>query len=160
MNNSTFVARLTRGAVASSIALGCLVAEKRSAVVDVALQAGGETREVMANNFTNLGEADSSTSNASSVTISLREDPKEWTKRMEREFRELAFNAATGTLTSDQRQRLGLLSALRDRLIAPRTSEEVLLELRRNRMLERISEALRCYVEFQGDTGKKRSATV
>ena len=40
----------------------------------------------------------------------------------------------------------------------PRRAEDVLRQLQRDRLLERISDTLRLYVEFQEGAGKKRPA--
>ena len=93
-----------------------------------------------------------------SVIVNMPEFPKEWTKPMEREFRQLALGEAKGNLTGEQMARLEALSVWRDRLSNPRPAEEVLLQLKRDRLLEKISDTLRQYVEFQESTHKKRPA--
>ena len=93
-----------------------------------------------------------------SVLVKLTESPKEWTKQMEREFRQLALGEAKGNLTAEQIAQLEALSLWRERLSNPRPADEVLLQLQRDRLLEKISETLRQYAEFQESASKKRPA--
>lgn len=154
MSNNTFVVRLTRGAMASTIAAGCLVPEKHSdwEYPRVSVQ------ETTFTDFSPESAAAGQSEDTNSVILLIPE-PKEWTKGMEREFRQLALGEATGALLPEQLSRLEQLSKWRDHLVHPRTVEETLLQLKRDRLVEKISETLRQYVEFQQSTGKKRSAT-
>jgi len=45
-----------------------------------------------------------------SVFVETDESPKEWTKQMEREFRQLALGEAKGNLTAEQMAQLEALS--------------------------------------------------
>lgn len=153
--NTTFVTRLTRGAVASTIAVGCLVPESHSALSD----ASAITQEMAMPNETFVPETAGYSDEGNTVVVTMPEMPKEWTKRMEREFRELALREAQGRLTPEEMAYLEALSGSRERLSCPRRADEVLLQLKRDRLLEKISETLRQYVEFQETAGKKRPAT-
>jgi hypothetical protein len=51
------------------------------------------------------------------------------------------------------------LGRFRDTLQNPRPVEEVLLQLKQDRVLGRIAEALEKYVEFHGTTHSKRTRT-
>jgi hypothetical protein len=77
---------------------------------------------------------------------------------MEREFRKLALEEVKGTLTAGQALRLEELNRWRDRLLHPQSAEEILLQIKRDRLLERMEGLLKEYVEFQEATGKKRTA--
>jgi hypothetical protein len=89
-------------------------------------------------------------------SFSYKEADREWTKNMEREFRALALLEARDTLTYKQTGRLDELGQLRDRFLDPRTPEEVLLQVRRDRLLEKISENLQEYVKFQEGANRSR----
>jgi hypothetical protein len=154
MPSNTFVARLSRGAVASTIAARCFVPESHSLVIETLVP----FREMAMPEQTFVPEATGRSDSGDSIILSLQESPKEWTKQMEREFRQLALREAGGDLTSGEMVRLEALSVSRERLSNPRSSEEVLLQLKHDRLLEKISETLRQYVEFQESAHKKRSA--
>jgi len=154
MNNDAFVTRLTQGAVASSLALGWLAPEKHSAFVTAPTAAHVSAVTEPAK----LPEESSHRGSEGRVLMDLAQPLREWTGRMEREFRRLALSEAKGTLTPETSSRLEELSLLRERLDAPPSSEEVLLQLKRNRALERISAALRVYVQCQKGPGGKRFA--
>ena len=155
MANSTFVARLSRGAVASTIAVGCLVPESHSAIADAPVAA----HEIAMPEQTFLRGTAGHSEDGGSISLHMPESPKEWTKQMEREFRQLALGEATRSLSTEQLARLEALSVWRDRMINPRTADEVLLQLKRDRLLEKISDTLRQYVEFQESAHKKRPAS-
>jgi len=90
------------------------------------------------------------------MVLTVSQAPTEWTRKMEREFRRLALEEARGLLSSNQMARLEELSRWRNQLEQPRTTEEVLSQLKRDRLLEKIAEALREYVQFQEDADKKK----
>ena len=92
------------------------------------------------------------------ATVTLSKNPTEWNKKMEQEFRKLALAEAKGTLSKEDAGRLEELTAWRNSLLDPPTPEEILLQIRRDRLLEKTEELLRAYVEFQEATGKKRAA--
>lgn len=154
MSSNTFVARLSRGAVASTIAVGCLVPERHSAVSDAAVP----VHEMAMPEQTFVPETAGRSDDGNTFIGNPPEAPKEWTKQMAREFRQLALREATGNLTAAQMERLETLSLWRDWLSNPRSADEVLLQLRRDRLLEKISDTLRQYVELQESTNKKRPA--
>lgn len=153
MKNNTFITRLTRSAVASSLAAGWLVPEKYSAITTPPLM----VREAVVTDQANLPQESSHPESEGLLVVNLPEVAREWTRKMEREFRRLALSEAKGTLSAVDSARLEELSLLRERLHQPRPAEEVLRQLKRDRLLERISETLRQYVEFQEGAGKKRS---
>ena len=90
--------------------------------------------------------------------VTLSKSPSEWDKKMEQEFRKLALLEAKGTLSKEQAARLEQLSDWRNSLLDPPPPEEILLQIKRDRLLEKTEELLRAYVEFQEATGKKRVA--
>jgi hypothetical protein len=154
MPSNTFVARLSRGAAASTIAVSCLVPEGHSVMAEPAVP----VHEMAMPEQTFVPEAAGRSDDGNSVIVNMPESQTEWTKKMEREFRQLALGEAKGNLTEEQMARLERLSLWRERLSNPRPAEEVLLQLKRDRLLEKISDTLRQYVEFQESASKKRAA--
>ena len=59
----------------------------------------------------------------------------------------------------EQLSRLERLSLLRDRLDSPRSVEDILRQLKHDRVLQKMAEALKDYVEFRQDANKKRPAS-
>ena len=57
---------------------------------------------------------------------------------MEREFRQLALREANGTINERELERLQNLSGWRDQLLSPRSAEEVLRQIKRDRLIEKI----------------------
>ena len=154
MRSNTFVARLSYGAVASTIAVGCLVPDSHSEIADPVVP----VFEIAMPDQTFVSEAAGRSDDGNSVLLNLPDSPNEWTKQMEREFRQLALVEATGKLNAEQMMRLETLSLWREHLSNPRPADEVLLQLKRDRLLEKISDTLRQYVEFQESANKKRLA--
>lgn len=83
------------------------------------------------------------------VSISVRTQVNEWTPALEKEFRILAAQEAAGALTGKALGRLNELNFLRDTLKTPRTPAEILLQMQRDKVIDKLSEALEEYVEFQ-----------
>jgi hypothetical protein len=156
MKNDTFVTRLARGAVASTIAGAWLVPQGHSADV-VPTQVGGAVAASAEHGA--IPEETSRQEAPGTFVLTISEAPKEWTKAMEKEFRRLALEEAKGTLTGERAMRLEQLTSWRERLSHPRTTEEILLQLKRDRLLEKVADTLKDYVEFQEGTGKKRAAS-
>lgn len=73
--------------------------------------------------------------------------PASW-KEYEREFHKLAVGKAERTLTPKQSDRFDLLQYWRIQL-HPRKPDEVLAQLKRDQLLEKINSVLREYVKFQ-----------
>src|ERR1043166_5597611 len=141
--NNVFVARLARGAVASSLA--CLVPQSHAEAGATPMAA----HEAVFNDQMSFPDGGAQGSTNPSMTFSVGLDPTEWDKSMEGEFRKLALEEARGKLMSEQARRLEQLSRWRDRLVCPQTTEEMLLQIKRDRLLARMEEVLSDYVEFQ-----------
>lgn len=77
---------------------------------------------------------------------------------MEKEFRKLALEEAKGTITGAQVKRLEQLNQWRDRLLNPQSAEEILKQIKRDRLLARTEELLDEYVELQKPTDNTRTA--
>ena len=114
--------------------------------------------EATATDKATLPEADTYHSGSEAATVTLSKSPTEWDKKMEQEFRKLALAEARGGLSKEQAARLEELTDWRNSLLAPPSPEEILLQIKRDRLLEKTGKLLRAYVEFQEATGKKRVA--
>src|SRR5438093_12558977 len=85
MKNDTFVTRLARGAVASTIAGAWLVPQGHSAdAIPAHVSGAAATAEQAAG-----PEKGSREEAAGAYVLTISEFPKEWTKTMEKEFRRL-----------------------------------------------------------------------
>ena len=85
---------------------------------------------------------------ATVAVISLGTKPTEWNPRLEREFKRLGMQEAGGSISAEALDRLELLNRWRNDLIGAPTAEEVLLQIRRDRLLARMEAVLNDYVEF------------
>jgi len=92
---------------------------------------------------------------SANVSFPILQNQKEWTKVNEKEFRGLALKEATGVNTREEMRRLNRLSWMRDHCLNPLSTEEVLLQIRRDRILEKLADVLQEYVEFNQSTGQK-----
>jgi hypothetical protein len=154
MKSEAFIARLKRSALASTIASACLAPQAHSAVVAAPIDGG----EVVFNDTAAVPEHRSMGSTGETLTLTLTQTPKEWSRELDHEFRRLALEEAKGELSSPLLERLEMLSRWRDQLKNPRTPDEILLQLRRDRLLEKMSEALKAYVEFKEGQDKERAS--
>ncbi len=155
MSSSTFVTRLKRGAFHSAMAGFCVVPREYA---EANATAGMEGEQPIASEV-QLTMANIQERAAANLSITLTEEPKEWTQETEREFRHLALLEARRTVSEEQLSRLERLSLLRDRLDSPRSVEDILRQLKHDRVLQKMAEALKDYVEFRQDANKKRPAS-
>lgn len=81
---------------------------------------------------------------------------QDWTPALEREFSKLALEELKGTIQADGMHRLEQLTNLRNRLQEPLSSEELLMQIRRDRILEKMADALSEYVKFFGTANQTR----
>jgi hypothetical protein len=77
-----------------------------------------------------------------SFEVDVPESLQEWDNQLEREFRKLALREAKGLLNRTEAMRLEELNFFRDRLKDPQLPEEMLLQIRRDRLLARMEELL------------------
>jgi hypothetical protein len=154
-NKDTFVARFARHALASTVAGTCFVPKDYVAMA-APQPISGEV--AFFDNATLTGDASYSNEKGSRI-ISWKQAPEDWTPNMEKEFRSLALEEAKGVLSPSHAARLEELSHWRDILQSPCSADETLLQIRRDRILEKISATLEEYVEFHQATGKKRAST-
>lgn len=154
MSNNKLLVTFARG-TAASLAVGCLVPNNQPAIGD----ANPEIEFASLAEHPVLAPVLDDSLSTRSATITLTEVPKKWTVALNREFRSLALEEAQGTISQENVTRLKQLEALRERLVAPRTSEEILLQLQRDRMLEQFSKTLEDYVRFKASAHRPRSKT-
>jgi hypothetical protein len=150
-----FVARLTKGAVASGIAGACLVPQTYSVQPVLDRPDGGIDTALI--DSIPVGPAVGTTS-AATHFVSVSEAIQEWTPALEREFRKLALEEVKGTIQRDGMHRLQQLERMRNQLQAPLSTEELLMQLRRDRVLEKMADALKEYVKFFGTANQKRQS--
>jgi hypothetical protein len=154
MKSNVFVARMARNAVLSTLAGVCLMPQAHVGLLPQPLKAT-DTTTPGGNRFE---EPETITSSAN-VIVSIPQNPKEWTKANEKEFRALTLKEATGAITRGEMRRLNWLSRTRDHCLSPLSTEEVLLQIRRDRILEKLADVLQEYVEFNRSTGQKGTTT-
>jgi hypothetical protein len=94
------------------------------------------------------------------VAISLQVPATKWTRKMQKRFDELARLEAVGKLIPDQVAELEYLSRTRQRLLFPRTADDIIFEMKERQLNSRLRVALRDYVAFHNATeNQKRKAS-
>ena len=154
MRSDVFVANLARGAVAATVAGGWVGPQKQTE----ALPAPLEAREQVYANTAARPEEGTDVAVNQSMVLTITQNPSTWDKKLEKEFRALALAEAKGTLAARQGKRLNELTQWRNRLLHGQTAEEISLQLKRDRLLDRMESLLREYVEFQETANQKRAA--
>jgi hypothetical protein len=153
MSDNKLLVTFARG-TAASLAVGCLVPNNQPAINDA----------IPAIEFASLAEqpvlapmlADSSSTGPASFTV--KDFPKAWSNALDKEFRLLALEEARGEISEKGAARLKLLDAWRERLVEPRTADEISLQLKRDRILEQFSKTFEDYVRFKEGARRQRSA--
>lgn len=153
MRNDVFIANLARGAVAAGVAGGWMLPQRQTESLPV-LEPAHE--EVFANAVSSPQVGTEIATNKSFV-LTISESSTAWDKKLEKEFRALAQAEAKGTLAAQDQRRLEELTCLRNRLMYGQSAEETSLQLKRDRLIERMEILLREYVEFQEATNSKRA---
>jgi hypothetical protein len=153
MRNNVFIARLAHGAVVSTMAV-CLMPQSHTD--EATSPAIGH--EAAFTDHTSTPDDGTQQGPEHAVTVTMSEAVSEGDNQIEREFRKLALEEVKGKLTTGQAFRLEELNRWRDRLLNPQSAEEMLLQIKRDRLLERMEGLLKEYVEFQEAAGKKRAA--
>jgi microcompartment protein CcmL/EutN len=153
MKSNVFVRKFARKAAFTSLAGVCLVPQGHVGVISQSLSAT-ESATTEGNRF----QAPRTITRSENVTLSFHPSSREWSKADEKEFKHLALREATEDITQEEMKRLNRLSSLRDHNSNPLSAEEVLLQIRRDRILERMAEVLHDYVEFTQSTGNKGTA--
>ena len=156
MKNDIFVARLARSVTATAMVGAAVVPSHQTASAMIPPVAA---QELAFPNHPILPEKESRTGVVESFVVTMTQSPSVWDKKLEREFRELALAEANGTISNGGAFRLEQLSRWRDQLVCPQTADEILLQMKRDRLLSRMENLLQEYVEFQEATGQTRSAS-
>jgi hypothetical protein len=153
MKNHLIVAKLARHAVATAIVTSSVIPSNQATATAMhPIVAQGSAFP----NHPVPPEIEQSSSTGYFV-LTLTQQPSVWDKKLEREFRSLALAEATATISLQAGRRLEQLSHWRDRLLNPQTTDEILLQIRRDSLLERINSLLNEYVEFQESADQKRT---
>ena len=148
------VRTLARGMMASTLGV-TFSPDAYNALSDVALTLP-QSVAVTVTAIPSIQAAPETTRQPSAIVVRL---DQEWDHRMEREFRRLALKEATGALAQSDARRLDELTRLRNRLLCPQTPDEMLLQIRRDRLLNKTKELLNEYVQFKHATDQSRSAS-
>lgn len=114
-------------------------------------------REEVCANFATAPEEATDVAANQVMVLTITESLTAWDKKLEREFRGLVLAEAKGTLTERDGKRLDELTRWRNRLLHGQTAEEISLQLKRDRLLDRMESLLREYVEFQATANQKRA---
>jgi hypothetical protein len=148
--SSFFTASLASGA-AASLAVGCLMPDSKPAINDKAsgVDLTATTEQPI------LNEILDGASTTKSISIKVTSIPTEWSKAMEREFRALALEEAQGSISPEKNMRLKTLDNWRERLVLPRSADEILFQLRRDHHLDKMSETFGKYVQFKQASNRK-----
>jgi hypothetical protein len=153
MRSDVFIANLARGAVAASVAGGWMLPQKQTEAVPAPQAA----REEVCANVASLPEEGTDVAANQTMVLTITQSPSAWDKRLEKEFRSLALVEGKGALSPRDGKRLNELTQWRNRLLHGQTSEEISLQLKRDRLLDRMESLLREYVEFQETANQKRA---
>jgi hypothetical protein len=153
-----FVARLARHAAATIVVGAGAVPANQTGP---ALAAPVAAQEFAAPNEAVCSGADSQASSmqGSFVLRFSPQMPSAWDKALEKEFRTLALSEAEGKLSDEQAHRLEVVSLWREQLESPQTAEEILLQIRRDRLIDRMQNLLEEYVEFKETANQARSSS-
>lgn len=154
MKSDAFITKLAHGAVVSAMATVLMAKHQTSTALVPALDHESTLVDPAIGT-----EEGTQTEPDNSLVLKLPPLPTEWDKKLEREFRQLALKEATGEITAGEANRLDGLNYWRNRLVTPPTADEILTQIKRDRILEKMESLLREYVEFQESTSQKRNST-
>jgi hypothetical protein len=147
MNKNVFVAHLTRGVVATALAVSRRsgYASDQPSIPNIGIQHASGIRSLPLQTVGDSG----------TTAVTLRY-PVEWNPQLEKEFRILARAEAVGKLSAYELARLGFLNKLRDRLRNPPSPDNILAQIRHDRLLDQMQKVLSEYVEFRETQDQKR----
>ncbi len=153
MKSNVFIARLARGAATTAVAGAFMAPQNRTE----AAAAPPMAQEVVCANRAGIAEVATRSGADETFVLTMTQTPSVWDKKVEREFRKLALEEAKGTIGTTEAVRLEELNRLRNQLLNPPSSDEIRLQLKRDRLLSRMESLLKEYVEFQEATNQKRA---
>jgi hypothetical protein len=94
------------------------------------------------------------------IIIALPVLAPKWTRKMQKRFDELARLEAFGRLSAETTVELDFLSRTRERLLFPRTAEDIVFEMKERQLNSKLRQALREYVAFHNASeNQKRKAS-
>lgn len=154
MKGNVFVTKLAGGATATAMVSAAIIPTQHTLFAAAPVVIAEESVVI---NPAILPEAELHEGTVEPFVLTISNAPAAWNQALEREFRNLALAEANNSITSEDAMRLEKLSNWRDQLISPQTTDEILLQMKRNRLLNRMENLLREYVELQEATGQTRS---
>lgn len=157
MKKDIFVARLAKGAATSAM-IGAAAISLNQVAASPSL-APVTAEECTQQNQPILPGEDNHASTTGTFVVTIPNNPKEWDSSLEREFRRLGLLEAKGNISSTDFDRLEQLNTWRNQLVSPPTVEETFLQIKRDRLLNRMETLLKEYVQFQEATDYSRRST-
>src|ERR1035437_2983043 len=154
MKNNIFTTQLARGAMASALVGVSAMPSHHTSTVAHSVAA----QELTCSNRGEFPEVATRSVESGSFVMTMTPAPSTWDKKLEREFRKLALEEAKGTIARDDAQRLNRLNHWRDQLLCPLTADEILLQMKRDRLLARMESLLKEHVELQEAANQTRFA--
>ena len=151
MSSEAFFANLARGAVAVGVVGACVTAQKQTEAPSVPDSAC----ETFCAGLTTVPHETENLATKQQVVFTVHQNPTAWDRKLEREFRDLALEEAKGTLSRSNGRRLEYLTRWRNLLLDGQSTEEILFQLKRDRLLARMESVLKEYVDFQDLANKK-----
>jgi len=156
MKSNIFVAKLARSAAATAIVSSAVVPAHQATAVAlppaVAQEWAFPGRAI-------LPEQEQNGNFAGNSVLTMIKSPSVWDKKLEREFRSLALAEANDTISKENVYRLEQLSTWRDQLLNPQTVDEILLQMKRDSILQRMENLIKEYVEFQEASAQAGSSS-
>jgi hypothetical protein len=150
MKSNVLVRQIARKTALTSLAGVCLMPQDHGGIASQPLLVT-QSATTDANRF----QEPRTITRSDNVTLTFRQTSKEWTKTDEKEFKRLALKEVTGNISDKELRSLNMLSWARDHQLNPLSAEEILLQIRRDRILEKMAAILEDYVEFTESTGNK-----
>jgi hypothetical protein len=80
-------------------------------------------------------------------SLTLRAEPKEWTKSLETKFSKLVLKEAIEGLSPKERDKLHQFQQDRRRLLNPRSAKEIALDFKRSQATKKLLESIDEYVQ-------------
>lgn len=152
MKPNVFIAKLTRGAVATAL-VGAASIPPHHSTGNLLPPLKAQTSAFPAPPI--LPEPKPEINVADKYFLTMPHPPNAWNNKLEREFRALALEEAISIISKENARRLEELSYWREQLLNPKTVEEILAQMKRDNLLNRMEKLLKEYVEFQEAANQK-----
>jgi hypothetical protein len=134
------------------VGVSTIPSQQASAITHLVL-----AQELTCSNQTELPEATTRSIESGTFVMTMTPAPSTWDKKLESEFRKLALEEAKGTIAGDEAQRLNQLNHWRDQLLCPLAADEILLQMKRDRLLTGMEILLKKYVKLQESANQARA---